>query len=188
MRYFDTSPVQLGKSRRNFLLFPVKLQAGVPDVNAVTTDKVLVYLQDGIAEGKAFFHDSTMLLTWVAPGAKAGSAALSGNALELENFRQTDSANATLTVRYNLTAPKGAIRVRVLHSQNAAVVGYFEACEQDIKAGRGAQTLGLTLSTQATLPTSPFATDTLEITLVDGSGQVLTTLKKDVNMQWEKPR
>jgi hypothetical protein len=186
-RYFQSQPLEIGKSRRNFMLFPVRFQPGDAGPKAVTTDKVLVYLQDATPANKAYVQPATMLLTWKAPGT-AAMAAVSGDVLELEDFRQNDPQSGVLSVKYSMASSTGRLRARIFDSRNAASAGWIEVEEAELKQARGRQNLSVSLKTDAPIPAQGFAADTIEITLLDAAGKPVSTLKKEVKMNWSKAK
>src|SRR5436190_11075661 len=70
-RYFVSKQAEVGKSRRNFVLFPVKFQppAGSVGGPGFSTDKILVYLTDKSGAQRYNILPATMLLIWQDPAA-----------------------------------------------------------------------------------------------------------------------
>ncbi|MEW6160709.1 MAG: hypothetical protein AB1813_25035, partial [Verrucomicrobiota bacterium] len=191
--YFKSNPAELGKSRRNFLLFPVKFQ---PPAGAVSssyaTDKVLVYLNEESASKRFNLFATTMLLMWKAPGGGSAPAAAqtaqTGSSVELEDFKQNDLHTGVVTVKFNMTEANGKLRMKVFDAANPKSSEWFSSIEQNVKTGRGVQLLSVAVKEDAKPPKDVFKANTIEVELVDLSGKVLSKVSKQVDMSWQTPR
>jgi hypothetical protein len=150
--YFMSRPAEIGKSRRNFALFPVKFQPP-PNVAAggdFATDKVLVYLTDKPAAHRYNIFPATMLLRWRAAGSAASAAPLaSANAVEIDDFKQNDPSTGYISVKYNLLAGKGKLRARVFDAKLPDSAAYFTMNAPEIAGGRGVQLIEVRIDPDA---------------------------------------
>jgi hypothetical protein len=75
MRYFDSQPAEI-RGRRSFALFPVKFQPP-PEaaIDTLSTDQVLVFLEDGLTGQRFNLAKFTVLCAWRAPSAPKDSGA-----------------------------------------------------------------------------------------------------------------
>jgi hypothetical protein len=192
--YFSCPAMDIGKSSRNFVMFPVKLNvAAAQGVKRPTlpTDKVWIYLAD--ASGlKSYIFQGTMMLVWHIPGGgQEGATALAqsgeGNTLEIESFKQNDLFSGYVTVKYNLRAAEGRLRLRVLDSANPATASWFASEDIPVKSGPGLELVKIAVRNRATSP-DVFNADTVEIQMLDAKGTVLTSLRKQSPMSWAKPK
>lgn len=158
-------------------------------MSSLSTDKVFVYLQDSGAQ-KFNLFPATMLLMWRAPGsaAAASTTPASGSTVQLDDFKQNDLFSGYVTVKYNLAAAKGKIRVRVSDSANPKSAEWFESEPVDVKSGGGQQIVQLAVKADAKTPSDLFKADTIEISLLDDNDTVLATIKKETPMSWGKPK
>lgn len=191
--YFSSNPMEIGKSRRNFALFPVKFQPPASQSanwNTFATDKVLVYLAETASAKKLNLFPATMMLLWRPPGGGAGPASPEKNSstITMEDFKQNDLFSGQVTVRYHLIGDAGRIRVRVLNASNPASASWFEEAETPIKGGRGIQILKIGVNPDAKIPTDVFKADTIAIDLLDSKGNPVATEKKESPMSWAKPK
>jgi len=188
--YFSSSPVQIGKGSRNFVMFPVKLNvAAAQGVKRATlpTDKVWIYLQNAAGE-KSYIFQGTMMLVWRVPGAPtAPASATSGNMLEIESFKQNDLFSGYVTVKYNLQSASGALRLRIFDSATPATADWFSSDDVPISSGPGLQLVRIAVPKNAASP-DLFNADTVEIQMLDATGRVLTQLRKQSPMSWAKPK
>ncbi|MBU6399619.1 MAG: hypothetical protein KGS61_04825 [Verrucomicrobia bacterium] len=189
--YFHSSLVPIGRSRRNFALFPVKFQppAGVGSLGSFATDQLLVYLTDADVTKRAYLFIATMLLTWRNSGAVTATAATgAGSSMELDSFKQNDLYSGFATVHYNLAGGPGKMRLRLYDSANPASADWFACEDQKLAAGRGLQMMAVSVKPNAPSPTALLKADTVEIDLLDASGKVVATIKKVSPMTWAKPQ
>lgn len=189
-RYFQSQAAEIGKSRRNFLLFPVKFQppSGMTGLSSYTTDNVLVYLHEASTSKRFNLFSTTMLLLWRPPGASpTATKANTESTLEMDDFKQNDPHTGYVTVRYNLVAGPGKLRMRLFDAAHPASAKWFSTSIKEVKAGRGLQVLDVSVDTEAQIPTPLFKVDTLEIELVDSSGKVAAKITKRSPMNWAKP-
>ena len=131
-----------------------------------------------------------MLLIWRAPGASQGptAGATAATSLELDTFKQNDPSSGYVTVKYRLTGGPGKLRMKIYDSQNPASADWFTTAELKVQPGPGTQLLEFAVKPEAASPTDLIKVDTLEIELLDATGKVLTTLKKQSAMSWVKPK
>ncbi|MBI4658427.1 MAG: hypothetical protein HY735_06210 [Verrucomicrobia bacterium] len=190
-KYFSSNPAEIGKSRRNFVLFPIKFQpsASLASLAMYPTDHLLVYLSEATTAKRFNLHPATMLLNWRAPGAAVSAMAKSesANRLELDDFKQTDRQTGYVTVKYNLVSGPGKLRVRLFDSANPASAEWFAIDPRPIKPGPGLQIIDLSVAPEAKTPSNIVKVNTLEIELMDASGKVVDRLSKQVPMTWAKP-
>jgi hypothetical protein len=189
-RYFLSRPAEIGRSRRNFALFPVKFQppAGAVDSTGFHTDKVVVYLQEKQSARRYNIFPATMLLMWRAPGTQAVAAQSSGNSVEIDDFKQNDASNGYVSIKYNLVSGRGRLRAKVYNAKKPESATYFASNTPDVKAGRGLQLIDVRVDETSKSPTELVPADTIEIELLDGSGQVLAKVLKQAAMVWSKPK
>ncbi len=189
--YFSSQPAEIGKSRRNFVLFPVKFQppSTLGLQSSFTTDQVLVYLLEATSAKRFNLFPTTMLLLWRPPGATSAATPKteSGNALEVEDFKQTDPQTGYVTVRFNLLAGPGKLRARVFDAANPASTEWISTALKTIQAGRGLQVLDLSVNPEAKSPAKTFKMDRIEVELLDPAGKVVARFAKQVPMIWAKP-
>jgi hypothetical protein len=189
--FFKSPTVEVGKSRRNFVLFPVKFTPppGVgADAAGFATDKVLVYLTNDASKRVNLFA-ATMLLMWRAPGSAAPQvAAAATHTIDFDDFKQNDASDGYVAIRYNLIAGAGKLRVAVYDSANPASRDYFATSQVDVNPGRGLQTLEVKVEPESKSPTDFIRADTIEIEMIDPTGKVLAKTSKKANMTWSKPK
>ena len=189
--FFKGPTVEVGKSRRNFVLFPVKFQppSGIgTDASGFSTDKVLVYLTNDSSKRLNLFA-ATMLLMWRAPGAAApAQVAAATHTIDFDDFKQNDASDGYVAIRYNLIGGAGRLRVAVYDSANPATRDYFATSQVEVTPGRGLQTLEVKVEPESKSPTDFIRADTIEIEMIDPSGKVLAKTSKKANMTWSKPR
>ncbi len=188
--YFSSPPLDIGKGSRNFVMFPVQLSvAAAQDVKRPTlpTDKVWVYLADA-SGNKSYIYQGTMMLVWHIPG-NAPSAAQpgSGNTLEIESFKQNDLFSGYVTVKYNLQAAEGRLRLRVFDSANPKIASWFVSDDVQIKSGPGLELVKIAVPKEAASP-DVFNADTVEVQILGANASVLATLRKQSPMSWAKPK
>ena len=193
-QYFESTPAELGRSRRNFALFPVKFQ---PPPNSPTaqrgslaTDRILVYLTEAERAAKENLYPATMLLTWRVPGSTAPvpPVAADGSTLALDTFRQNDLHTGFAKVNYNLSAPAATLRARVFDSANPTSAEFFEAQEQAIKSGRGSALIEIDVKPDAKTTDPLIKADTLQIDMIDDSGKPIARIMEKTPMRWAKPK
>lgn len=189
-RFFQSRPSEIGKSRRNFVLFPVKFQppAGLPDVAGYSTDQVLVYVLEKATGRRLNLFPATMLLKWWAPGAQMAVAQNNGNNVEIENFKQNDQSSGFVSLKYTLLTGDGRIRAKLFDSKAPASAAYFTSSAADVKSGRGLQLIEVRVDPDSKSPTDIIHADTLEIELLDASGKVVAKTSKQASMLWSKPK
>jgi hypothetical protein len=189
--FFKGPTFEVGKSRRNFVLFPVKFQppSGIgTDASGFSTDKVLVYLTNDSSKRLNLFV-ATMLLMWRAPGAVASTqVATATHTIDFDDFKQNDASDGYVAIRYNLIGGAGRLRVAVYDSANPATRDYFATSQVEVTPGRGFQTLEVKVEPESKSPTDFIRADTIEIEMIDPSGKVLAKTSKKANMTWSKPR
>jgi hypothetical protein len=190
--FFKGTAVEVGKSRRNFVLFPVKFTppAGVgADASGFPTDKVLVYLSDSAAQ-RHNLYAATMLLMWRAPGSAnvAAPVASATHTIDFDDFKQNDASNGYVSIRYHLLSGKGRLRVSVFDSANPGSRDYFARSAVDVNPGRGIQTLEVKVEPDSKSPTDFVRADTIEIEMIDSGGNVLAKTSKRAAMAWSKPK
>ncbi len=190
-RYFQSKPAEIGKSRRNFLLFPVKYQPPQTsaEYSSFSTDKVMVFLQEAESGRRYNVFPVTMLLMWHLPDAdvQAATSITVGSTVELDDFKQNEPHAGYLTLRYHLADGSGRLRARIFDSTNPESAKWFDASFANITAGRGFQVLDISVRSQAPAHNNLVRTDTIEIELVDRQGQILSRVQKQLPMIWAKP-
>jgi hypothetical protein len=188
--YFASAPAEIGKSRRNFVLFPIKFQppATFVSTGGYSTENVLVYLLEGTSARRFNLYPATMLLTWRPPGTvlSAGSRTDGGGRIELDDFKQNDPHTGYVTVKYNLVHGPGKLRVRLFHSQNPASADWFGIDPKTVKAGPGLQIFDIYVAPEAKTPGNIVRVDTLKIELLDASGKVVKDITRQLEMTWAK--
>jgi hypothetical protein len=189
-RYFVSGAAEIGKSRRNFALLPVKFQppAGLAGTAAFSTDKVLVYLQEAGSGRRFNLFPATMLLVWRAAGTQLASGQSSGNSVEIDDFKQNDPSNGYVSVKYNLLSGRGRLRARVYDSRRPESALYFASDIRDVQAGRGLQLVDVRVAEESRSPSEIISADTVEVELVDPEGRVLAKSSKQASMVWSKPK
>lgn len=190
-RYFLSAPAEIGKSRRNFVLFPVKFQppSTVVAPNAYQTDNLLVYLIEATSAKRFNLYPATMLLTWRLPGSALSANAISEpkNKLELDEFRQNDLHTGYVTVKYHLVNGPGKLRVRVFQAANPASADWFLIEPKAIKTGQGVQVIEIAVAPDAKTASLQLKVDTLAVELLDSTGKILDSITKHSPMTWAKP-
>jgi membrane protein involved in colicin uptake len=189
--YFVSPVADLGRSSRNFVMFEVKLR---PEATAafhqatLPTDKIWVYLTDDSGE-KTYIFQGTMILLWHLPGAKAAPVAVATprNTLQLESFKQNDLFSGYVTVKYNILAEHGRLRLRIYDSANPGTADWFFSDDVSVKSGPGMQLVRVAVPPEAKSP-DVFKADTIELLLLDQKGQTLADLKTATEMSWAKPK
>jgi hypothetical protein len=193
-----TSPVvDLGRGSRNFVMFPVKLEAAAArsfQRATLPTDKVWIYLADA-SGAKSYIYQSTMILSWHIPGG-GGTAAPAAepagahiqNTVEIDSFKQNDLFSGYVTVRYNLaTAPSAKLRLKVYDSAKPATADWFATDDVEIRPGPGVQLLRIVVPKEAASP-DVFSADTVEVQMLDKQGAQTASVKKQSSMSWAKPK
>jgi hypothetical protein len=175
------------------MLFPVKFQPPTADLGAFgsfPTDKLSVYLGEAAQVQRFNLFVATMLLMWRAPGASqvAPAPAATSSSVELDDFKQNDPSSGYVMVRYNLVGGPGKLRLRLYAAADPATANYFAVQDQKVQAGRSLQMLEFSVKPDAPSPSDVIKADTFEIELLDASGKVLATVKKQVPMTWTKPK
>jgi hypothetical protein len=194
--YFSSPPVDLGKSSRNFVMFPVKLDASAAQNfkhATLPTDKVWIYLADA-SGAKSYVFQSTMLLVWHIPGGGSGAAApapaaaASQSTADIDSFKQNDPFSGYVTIRYNLApgAP-GRLHLKVYNSAKPESAAWFASDDVDIKPGPGVQLIRFAVPKNAPSP-DLFSADTVEVQILDKTGAVTASFKKQSAMSWAKPK
>jgi membrane protein involved in colicin uptake len=191
--YFSCPPMDIGKGSRNFVMFPVQLNvAAAQSVKRPTlpTDKVWIYVADASGQ-KSYIFQGTMMLVWHIPGGAqpgAPTAAQSGgNTLEIESFKQNDLFSGYVTVKYNIRASEGRLRLRIFDSANPTTASWFASDDIAIKSGPGLELVRIAVPKGAASP-DVFSADTVEIQMLNAKGAVLTALRKQSPMSWAKPK
>jgi hypothetical protein len=186
--------VDVGKGSRTFAMFPVRLNMAAAQVvkgPTLPTDKLWVYLADASGK-KSYIFPGTMLLVWHIPGAgsmgePAAAESGGGNTLEIESVKQNDLFSGCVTVHYTLRGPQGRLRLRIFDSANPDTASRFASEDVPIKSGPGLELVSISVSKEAASP-DVFNTDTLEIQMLNASGAVLATLRKQSPMSWARPK
>ncbi|HEY3915105.1 MAG TPA: hypothetical protein VGN61_11520 [Verrucomicrobiae bacterium] len=193
-RYFSCTPVNIGKGSRNFVMFPVKLDAAAAQSlkrSTLPTDKVWIYLVNGAGE-KSYIFQGTMMLVWHIPGGEqeapdASWAAAVRNTLEIESFKQNDLFSGYVTVKYNLRSAEGHLHLSVYDSANPGTASWFESDDIPIKSGPGLQLVRINVPKKALSPDA-FKVDTVEIQMLDANGTLLASSHNQSPMSWAKPK
>jgi len=189
---FSSPLVDIGKSSRNFVMFPVKLNLQATQAlkrTTLPTDKVWIYLADAAGQ-KSYIFQATMLLVWHLPGAANAAGATapnSPNTLQIESFKQNDLFSGYVAVKYDCAGKAGRLRLRVYDSANPSSADWFASEDIPIKSGPGLQLVRINVPKEAASPDS-FKADTVEVQMLDGKGQVVARLQKQTPMNWAKPK
>jgi len=193
--YFSSPTVEIGKSSRPFVLFPVKFNpasGSAPKSGSFGTDKVWVYLT-GPAGEKQYISSATMLLQWHPPGGASGGPAAvaaaragSQSTAQIEDFKQNNAFSGSVMVRYNLGVDSGRIHLRIYDSAKPESGAWFESEDVPIKSGPGLSLVNIKVPPESKGP-AIFSADTIEITLLDDKDKVLATVTTKSNMSWAKP-
>jgi hypothetical protein len=188
--YFQSRPAEIGKSRRNFVLFPVKFQppAGLNDSAAFSTDKVLVYLSEKESARRHNVFPATMLLVWRAPGSHAPSQAQTSDSVTIDDFKQNDASTGYLSVKYALASGTARLHAKIFDSAKPQTATYFTTTVPEVKAGRGLQLIDVQIDPESKSPTDVIHANTVEIELVDLSGKVLAKTSRTADMIWARPK
>ena len=188
-RFFASRPAEIGRSRRNFVLLPVKFQppAGMVDSSGFSTDKVMVYLQEKKSARRYNIFPATMLLLWSA-GGRIVSAESSGNTVEIDDFKQNDASNGYISIKYNLIDGRGRLRAKVYEAEKPGSAVYFETQVREVQAGRGLQLIDVRLLADSRSPTDVVPADTIDVELLDANGTVLAKVSKQAAMVWARPK
>ena len=168
-RYFSCTPVNIGKGSRNFVMFPVKLDAAAAQSlkrSTLPTDKVWIYLVNAAGE-KSYIFQGTMMLVWHIPGGEqeaqdASWTAAVHDTLEIESFKQNDLFSGYVTVKYNLRSAEGHLHLSVYDSANPGTASWFESDDIPIKSGPGLQFVRINVPKKALSPDA-FKVDTVEV-------------------------
>jgi hypothetical protein len=189
--YFAAQATEIGKSRRNFVLVPVKFQPPKPEdeqYDAYPTDEVLVYLQDA-TQSRKNLSPTSLKLTWHSPLArKRKVAAAVDSSLQIDEIKQNDLFSGYVTARYNLTGAAGAIRLMIFDSGNLKSIEWFATPELPVGSGAGLQILKFAVRQDASSPVDIIKTDTIQLDLADESGRVVATASRNSAFTWAKPK
>jgi hypothetical protein len=191
--YFSSAPARIGRGSRNFLMFPVKVNAAAAaqDLRRATlpTDKVRIYLA-APGGAKSYVFEATMLLVWQLPGGATASAPepAGQNIIDIDTFKQNDLFNGCVTVRYDMAARGGGkLRLRVYDSAQPATADWFASDDVTINSGPGLGLLKVSVPKEAPSP-DLFNADTIEVQMLDSNGAVVASVKKQSAMSWAKPK
>ncbi len=189
-RFFVSHPTEIGKSRRNFALIPVKFQP-MPNTSSAGdfgTDQVVVYLTDKHAQRYNIFP-ATMLLHWRAAGAgQSNSQPSNETTVEIDDFKQNDESSGYVSVKYHLLSGQAKLRAQLFDSANPASAAFFQSSTPNITAGRGLQLIDLQIDSDAKLPANTVRADTIQIELVDSGGKVIALTSRKAAMVWTRPK
>jgi hypothetical protein len=188
--YFSCPVMNIGKAARNVVMFPVRLNvAAAQSVKRATlsTDKVRIFLA-GASGQKSYIYEGNMALVWHIPaGAQADASSGGGDTVEIESFNQNGLFSGSVTVNYNIRTAAGRLRLRVFDFSNPATASWFASDDVPIKSGPGQELLKIAVPKDAGSP-DVFSADTVEIQMLDATGAVLATARKQMPTSWMKPK
>jgi hypothetical protein len=189
-QYFHSQPVEIGRSRRNFLLFPIRFQppADIDSSGTYSTDKVVVYLADSSNRKRFNLFPATMLLMWRSKEVPAmPTETVSSDSLQLEEFTQTEPHAGYITVAYHLASGPGQLRARLYDSANPASATWFECPPLQVREGHRVQILEVSVKRDLQITGDVIKVDTLEVELLDSTGKVVERVRAKTSMKWSKP-
>ncbi len=189
--YFVSRPMEIGKSRRNFALLPVKFQPpGASGSHGdFTTDKVVVYLTDKPNTHRYNIYPATMLLRWRAAGdGKEVRELANANLVEIDDFKQNDPSTGYVSVKYNLLNGRGKLRAKIYDQNAPQSAAYFTSTLPEIPSGRGVQLIDVRIDSDAKSPSDLVRADTIEVELTDAAGKVLSRTSRQAAMVWARPK
>ena len=102
-------------------------------------------------------------------------------------FKQNNTFSGTATIHYNSAVDSGKVHLRVYDSTKPDSANWFESEDGPVKAGPGLTVATIKVSPAAKSP-AIFSADTIEVTLLNEKGAVLTTAKQSSSMTWTKPK
>ncbi len=187
--HFSSTPLEIGKTRRNFLLFPVKFSPThtLSDSGQYTSDKVLVYLRDPKTNQKQTMYPATMLLAWRAPGTVAVATQTAG-AIEMEDFKQNDPTSGYVSLKYNLPANTPVtLKVRIYDSSKPESSAYFQPAEVLVRGGRGQQLIDIKVDPNNKSLTDYIKADTIEIEAIGPDKKTIEKITRKATMGWARP-
>ena len=135
-----------------------------------------------------------MLLGWRIPGAASAVRAVPvapvapASTVEMDGFKQNNLFSGYVMIKYNLSADGGKIHVRVFDSANPESANWFNSPDVVVKSGTGLTLVKMNVPTSSTGPDLLFKTDSIEIQLLDDSGNNMTSLKTQTPLNWAKPK
>ncbi len=193
---FESEPEPVGRSRRNFLLLPVRFNPSLfPSAGSLTqyaTDQIQVYLKEANKSASKYkLFDTTMLLHWETDSKSKVSQLQSINQdyLEIDTFKKNDLYQGYLTVRYRLVSSKTAsIRVSLFNSEIPDSRNWMECETRFIDGELGLELLNFKVFYNAKPSTgASFSLNTILIEMVDADGKVLASINKDTPMTFALP-
>ena len=129
-----------------------------------------------------------MVLMWRPPNATDAPAPSQAGTLQLDEFKQSDFFSGYVTVKYTFAADSGKIRARLYDTANPRSAAWFKTVDAPVKAGSGVQLVPISVLPDADSPGDLMRVDLLEVALLDASGAVVATLKKQSPMTWARPK
>jgi hypothetical protein len=195
--YFESTPLEIGRSKRNFALLPITFNPPASQTAALanySTDKLIVYLLENTSAQRFELFTASMLLRWRPPGnapasaPSAASTAAAQDTLEFDDLKQNDLYSGYVTLRYRLAAGPGKLRLKILEAAKPESAGYFKTTELAVPAGRNAQLLEFSARPDAPCPTDIIKADTVEVELLDASGKVAARLAQPATMSFARPK
>jgi len=193
---FESEPEPVGRSRRNFLLLPVRFNPSLfPSAGSLTqyaTDQIQVYLKEANKSASKYkLFDTTMLLHWETDSKSKVSQLQSINQdyLEIDTFKKNDLYQGYLTVRYRLVSSKTArIRVSLFNSEIPDSRNWMECETRFIDGELGLELLNFKVFHDAKPSTgASFSLNTILIEMVDADGKVLASINKETPMTFALP-
>lgn len=188
--FFKTTPVGIGKSRRNFILVPVSFDsqaAHLASGDVYYSDRLTVFIEETMKRRRYEIFTATMLLKWAAPGSSVSGALASTAALEMDDLKQINPSAGYVTIRYNYPAGASILHVRIYASGNPATADLIAIQDQKVPAGRNLQLVEYALKPDAKIPSEGLQVDTVEIDLRDTTGKVISQVKKEISITLTKP-
>ena len=193
---FESDPEPVGRSRRNFLLLPVKFNPSLfPSAGSLTqyaTDQIQVYVKEASKSANKYkLFDTTMLLHWETDSKSKVSQLQNINQdyLEIDTFKKNDLYQGYVTVRYRLVSNKTArIRVSIFNSEIPDSRNWMECETRFIDGELGLELLNFKVQYNAKPTTgASFSLDTILIEMVDTEGKVLASINKETPMTFALP-
>ena len=189
--FFEAQTAEIAKSRRNFVLVPVKFHPPKPEdeaYDAFATDEVMVYLQDA-SNGRHNLLPASLLLSWHSPQARKREASPeAGAALQIEWIKQNDLFSGYVAVKYSMASASSQLRLLLFDSSNLKSIEWFATPELVLNAGSGLELMKFAVRRDASSPVDIIKTDMIQIDLLDSAGKALATVSTNTPLTWAKPK
>ncbi len=190
---FESDPEPIGRSRRNFLLLPVRFNPSLfPSAESLAqyaTDQVQVYMTPNPDfSDKYRLFDTTMLLHWESEANSKVTEIqrINDDYLEIDTFKKNDLHQGYVSIRYRLKSDNsGKIIVALFDSKNPATRSWIDTDIRYISGDVGLEVLNFSVSPDADPPSGNlFDLDTILIQLLDSNDQVIAEIRKQTPMTW----